>query len=101
MLKYLTDSFHKGNSYGTLNTYRSAVSLTSPDNIGQDSLISRFLKGVFRLKPTVTSSALLKGVDLSTIRRTAGWSKNSEIFAKFYNRPIIKENTFLSTVLKS
>ena len=51
MLKYLTDSFHKGNSYGTLNTYRSAVSLTSPDNIGQDSLISRFLKGVFRLKP--------------------------------------------------
>ena len=39
-----------------------------------------------------TSTALLRGVDLATIRRTAGWSNNSQVFATFYNRPILPDN---------
>ena len=35
-----------------------------------------------------TSKALIKGVDLNTIKRAAGWSKQSRIFANFYNRPV-------------
>ena len=37
-----------------------------------------------------TSAAFNNGVDFDTIRRTAGWSERSETFAKFYNRPILK-----------
>lgn len=34
-----------------------------------------------------TSIAYKRGVDIDTIRRTAGWSKDSLTFAKFYNKP--------------
>ena len=48
-----------------------------------------------------TSAALLKGIDLSTIRRTAGWSDNSQTFAHFYNRPILSSNeAFARAVLE-
>lgn len=35
-----------------------------------------------------TSTALAKGIDLNIIKSTAGWSKESQVFARFYNRPI-------------
>lgn len=35
-----------------------------------------------------SSAALAKGLDISVIRSTAGWSKDSQVFAKYYNRPI-------------
>lgn len=41
-----------GASYGTLNTYRSALSLVTIDKIGEHPLVSRFMKGSFREKPT-------------------------------------------------
>ena len=49
-----------------------------------------------------TSAALLKGVDLETIKNTAGWSEKSKVFAKFYNRPILKQsNNFISTLFRN
>lgn len=38
------------------------------------------------------SQAYLLGVSLDTIRKTAGWSRDSTTFAKFYNRIIINNN---------
>ncbi|XP_044594856.1 uncharacterized protein LOC123272220 [Cotesia glomerata] len=38
------------------------------------------------------STAFLKGVDLSIIRKTAGWSNSSKMFAKVYNRPLLIDN---------
>lgn len=35
-----------------------------------------------------TSAAFRAGVNIETIRKTAGWSSKSETFNKFYNRPI-------------
>lgn len=53
VLDFLNDCFNNFNSqYGTLNNHRSALSLISADNIGQDGRIKRFLKGVFKLRPT-------------------------------------------------
>lgn len=47
-----------------------------------------------------TSTALQRGVDISTIRNTAGWSERSSVFAKFYNRPIVRDRSnFALTVL--
>lgn len=47
-----------------------------------------------------TSLAATKGINLDEIRRTAGWSKSSDVFARFYNRPIIKDASFQSAILQ-
>lgn len=46
-----------------------------------------------------TSSAASKGISLEEIRRTAGWSKSSEVFARFYNRPILSNTSFQRMIL--
>lgn len=51
ILKFLSENFNSGASYGTLNTTRSALSLLIGPKIGSDDRIKRFFKGVFRLKP--------------------------------------------------
>jgi integrase len=52
-----------------------------------------------------TSKALSLGVSLDSIFKSAGWSENSKVFAKFYNKPIESganySNTILSSVRKS
>lgn len=39
-------------SYGTLNATRSAIALISAYDIHKDGLISRFLRGIFKERPT-------------------------------------------------
>lgn len=48
-----------------------------------------------------TSFAKAKGVDLDTIRKTAGWSENSKVFQKYYNVPLVgnDQRLFSQTVL--
>ncbi|KAI8438149.1 hypothetical protein MSG28_010773 [Choristoneura fumiferana] len=43
--------FNSGASYGTLNSFRSALSLLMGPKIGMDDRIKRFFKGVFRTRP--------------------------------------------------
>ena len=47
----------------------------------------------------LTSLAASRGVSLDEIRRTAGWSSSSGVFARFYNRPIISNPAFQATIL--
>lgn len=51
VLEFLTKKFNEGASYGTLNSTRSAISLLSDNSLSNDSTMSRFFKGVFRLRP--------------------------------------------------
>lgn len=47
----------------------------------------------------VTSAALKKGINLNIIKSTAGWSKDSQVFVRFYNRPIQENRSdFLSVI---
>lgn len=48
-----------------------------------------------------TSAALKKGIDLNTIKSTAGWSKESKVFARFYNRPIQRDRSEFARVITS
>lgn len=48
-----------------------------------------------------TSMAFNKGIMYNTIRLAAGWTENSNTFAKFYNRPMIKQGSFAQAVLSS
>lgn len=52
LLTFLTRKYNEGASYGTLNTFRCAISLISKDKIGENDLVSRFMKGIFKLRPT-------------------------------------------------
>lgn len=36
-----------------------------------------------------TSSASLSGISIDVIRRSAGWTNQSSVFANFYNRPMV------------
>lgn len=51
IIKFLTDEYKKGASYGSLNSMRSAVSLILGADVGQNEIIKRFFKGLSRLRP--------------------------------------------------
>lgn len=51
ILKFLTDEFHKGASFGTLNSFRSALNLIISKDQTENDYVSRFFKGVFKIKP--------------------------------------------------
>ena len=49
-----------------------------------------------------TSTAYRKGLNIVQINERAGWTKESQTFAKFYNRPLVEENdAFARAVLES
>lgn len=45
-----------------------------------------------------TSAAGRAGVSIDIIRRSAGWSQQSEVFTKFYNRPLQAETSLIHAV---
>ncbi|XP_066593189.1 uncharacterized protein [Prorops nasuta] len=51
ILEYLTDCLKNIKSYGTLNSYRSALSMIMQEEIGQQPIIKRFFKGIAHLYP--------------------------------------------------
>lgn len=50
-LNFLALKFQRMNSYSSLNTTRSAISLITKNEIGNNSLVSRFCKGANNIKP--------------------------------------------------
>lgn len=51
-ISFLTDLFHSGASYATLNAHRSALSLILDISNSDEVIIKRFLKGTFKIKPS-------------------------------------------------
>lgn len=49
IIRFLTNEFDKGASYGSLNSMRLAISLILGPEIGQDEVIQRFFKGLSKL----------------------------------------------------
>ncbi|CAD6206426.1 GSCOCG00012690001-RA-CDS, partial [Cotesia congregata] len=52
VIKFLADRFSKGAKYGTINSTRAAISLISQNNLSKDAMISRFVRGTFKKRPT-------------------------------------------------
>lgn len=63
VLCFLTQVFNSGARYGTLNSCRSALSLLLGQNITNNDLIKRYLKGVFRLRPNLPKYNLTWNID--------------------------------------
>lgn len=51
VINFLTNVFDSGAKYGTINNYKSALSLLLGKSLENEKL-KRFMKGVFRLRPT-------------------------------------------------
>uniref|UniRef100_A0A0A9XK12 Recombinase cre n=5 Tax=Lygus hesperus TaxID=30085 RepID=A0A0A9XK12_LYGHE len=52
LLDFLTFHFKRGVAHGTLNSYRSAISLISTNSLSDNNSLKRFFKGIFTLKPS-------------------------------------------------
>lgn len=51
-VRWLTDRFQAEASYGTINTCRAVLGLLLGEKVSQGATITRFLRGVFWLRPT-------------------------------------------------
>lgn len=51
VILFLTEMFNTGVQYGSLNSYRSALSLIVNTKIGTDDRVTRLFKGFYRLRP--------------------------------------------------
>ncbi|XP_074102142.1 uncharacterized protein LOC141529496 [Cotesia typhae] len=88
------------------------ISLNKPHSAVKSETIARWIRtalvslGVDKrftahsTRHASTSRAHEKGVSIEEIKKVAGWSKNSKVFADFYHQPIIiRDNKFAETVL--
>ncbi|XP_023316861.1 uncharacterized protein LOC111694154 [Trichogramma pretiosum] len=88
------------------------ISLNKPYRAITAETVSRWIKrGLFMsgidttiftghsTRHAASSKALQKGIDIDTIRRTAGWSEKSRTFANFYNRPIVTDSFELANLV--
>jgi len=92
------------------------ISFNKPHNAVNKDTISRWVKTVLKgaginikaygahsTRAAATSAAKVKGLSISRIMNSAGWS-NDKTFAKFYNLPVdnnLKMENFGNTVLKN
>lgn len=94
------------------NEKRLFLTIKKPHHAAKAATISRWIKetleqggidtSLFTAHSTrhaSTSAAFRKGVNVEMIRKAAGWSKESEVFARFYNRPLIETSNFANAII--
>lgn len=57
----------------------------------EDSGVDTSIFSAHSTRHASTSKAARQGVNIDTIRRTAGWSQGSATFGRFYNRPVMEQ----------
>nr|CAI5865098.1 unnamed protein product [Callosobruchus analis] len=77
-------------------TYKKPIKEASSQSISRwikatlsESGIDTSIFCAYSTGQAATSKAKRDGVSLDVIRKTAGWSVASEVFAKFYNKPLL------------
>ena len=67
VLEFLCERFEAGKQYRTINTLRSAISMTHEEvdgvRVGQHPMVSRFLKGVYNLRPPAPKYTVMWDID--------------------------------------
>lgn len=89
-----------------LQTTFLIITLKKPIHPATPQTISRWIKLVlteagidtknfssYSTRHASTSAASRAGVNIREIRRAAGWTEQSNTFLKFYNRPVLGDNT--------
>lgn len=65
----------------------------------QSSGVDVAVFGAHSTRHAATSAARANGVPIDVIRKKAGWTNSSQIFAKFYNRPLLTNDNFARSTL--
>lgn len=52
VINFLVREFNSRSSYGTLNSFRSAIALLLGPNLGNEPVMKRFFKRVYNLRPS-------------------------------------------------
>lgn len=99
------------NDIRPLNNKNLFLTFKPPHKTASSQSISRWIKQVLAVsgvdvasfsahstRHAATSAARAAGLSLDVIRKTAGWTANSQTFARFYNRPLVAESSFARTV---
>lgn len=93
----------KGNFFITTKfPFRAATKQTVSRwirNVLSDSGIDTSIFQPHSSRHATTSAAYKQGISIDLIRQTAGWSKDSQTFAKFYNRPVVNRGDFAESIL--
>lgn len=100
----------------TKNNKKLLISMVKPHNNASSQTIGHWIKSLltkagietkqfsaYSTRHAAVSAAFKNGVNIDTIRRTAGWSSGSQMFKKFYNKPIVssKDKFARSLILKN
>ncbi|XP_051162774.1 uncharacterized protein LOC127282526 [Leptopilina boulardi] len=98
---------------GASSTGNLFLTYKKPHHPATSQTLSRWIKEIleksgvntkifsaYSTRHAATSAAARKGTNIETIRRAAGWSATSSMFARFYNRPLADSTTFASTILQ-
>lgn len=108
------DEYIKATSHlrGDINNF--LLTIKKPIRTASPTMINRWIRAAMSrcgiskrftahsTRHAATSAALKKGINLETIRKTAGWSNNSQVFAKHYNRTIVStKESFIKTLMHS
>lgn len=110
----LSDYISKTRNIRPEGTNRLLLTYKRPYKAATTQTISRWIKqvlaesgvnislfGAHTTRHASTSAASSAGVNIETIRKTAGWTSSSNSFARFYNRIILNEGEFAQSVYLS
>lgn len=78
ILKCLTKGFAEGANYGTLNSLRPVIALINSLNTSESPLITRFFRGVFKLRPTISKYQSTWNVDIM-LKKLKEWSPSKSL----------------------
>nr|CAH7758163.1 unnamed protein product [Callosobruchus chinensis]CAH7759505.1 unnamed protein product [Callosobruchus chinensis] len=109
--KTINNYLEKTEQLRNSQTNNLLITFKKPYKNASSQSISRWVKCMLKLcgidtdiftahstRHAATSAAALKGISIDTIRCSAGWSEKSQVFGRFYNRPIIINN-FAESIL--
>lgn len=110
----LSDYASRTRNLRTENTGHVLLTYKAPHKAATAQSLSRWVKqvlsecgvdinvfGAHSTRHASTSAASRAGVNIETIRKTAGWTNSSNSFAQFYNRTILREGEFARSVCLS
>ncbi|XP_044598715.1 uncharacterized protein LOC123274959 [Cotesia glomerata] len=78
ILKFLSERFDDGVGYSTLNSARAALSLISAEDVTNNQLISRFIKGSSKIRPSLPKYESTWDVD-PVLDKLATWFPLEEL----------------------
>lgn len=92
---------------------RLFITIKKPYKAASTQTMSRWLKNVLKMsgidvsiftgystRHATTSAAARLGLNIESIRQTAGWTEKSRVFNTFYNKPLCNDSTsFAKTIL--